>query len=75
MALMTVLSTKQIERVVRNCFAESVGPSQSQLNGVNMPLNTRKIMIGGLVAGIVIILLNILAQFVLGERVQHEMNA
>lgn len=30
---------------------------------------------GGVVAGIVIILLNILAQFVLGEGVQQEMNA
>lgn len=40
-----------------------------------MPLNTRKVMIGGVVAGIVIIILNILAQVVLGERVQHEMNA
>ncbi len=40
-----------------------------------MPLNTRKVIIGGLAAGIVIIILNILAQFVLGDRVQHEMNA
>ncbi len=40
-----------------------------------MPLNTRKVMIGGVVAGTIIIILNILAQVVLGERVQHEMNA
>ncbi len=32
-------------------------------------------MIGGVVAGTIIIILNILAQVVLGERVQHEMNA
>jgi uncharacterized membrane protein len=42
---------------------------------VNMPLNTRKVITGGLVAGIVIIILNVLAQFVLGERVQQEMDA
>lgn len=40
-----------------------------------MPLNIRKVIIGGLVAGIVIIILNILVQFILGDRVQHEMNA
>jgi hypothetical protein len=49
--------------------------SSPQRNEVNMPLNTRKIIIGGLVAGIVLIILNILAQFVLGDRVQNEMNA
>ncbi|MCL4301225.1 MAG: hypothetical protein KJ077_36170 [Anaerolineae bacterium] len=46
-----------------------------ETNGVNTSLNTQKIIIGGLVAGIVIILLNILAQFVLGDSVQQEMSA
>lgn len=45
------------------------------INEVNMPLNTQKVIVGGLVAGMVIILLNILAQFVLGDSIQQEMNA
>jgi hypothetical protein len=49
--------------------------SSPQINGVNTSLNTQKVIVGGLVAGIVIILLNILAQFVLGDSIQQEMNA
>lgn len=46
-----------------------------EINEVNTSLNTRRVIIGGLVAGIVIILLNILAQFVLVDSVQQEMSA
>jgi hypothetical protein len=40
-----------------------------------MSINTKKVVTGGLAAGVVIILLNILAQIVFGSRMQHEMNA
>lgn len=39
-----------------------------------MSLNFRKVITGGLLAGFVIIILNILAQFVIMDRVQREMN-
>jgi hypothetical protein len=56
-------------------FENRVLNRSPQINGVNTSLNTKKVIIGGLVAGVVIILLNILAQFVLGDRIQNEMNA
>ncbi len=40
-----------------------------------MAINSRKVLTGGLSAGLVLIVFNILAQFVLTGRVQHEMNA
>ncbi len=40
-----------------------------------MPINARKLFIGGLVSGAVLVVLNIVAQFALGNRLEHEMNA
>lgn len=40
-----------------------------------MPMNFKKVLIGGLVAGIVLIVANVLATVVLGNRVQEDMNA
>jgi hypothetical protein len=42
--------------------------------GGYMSINPRRVITGGLVAGVVIILFNILAQFVLADRVKQEMN-
>lgn len=39
-----------------------------------MSLNPRRVIVGGLLAGVVILIFNILAQFVLMDRVQQEMN-
>jgi hypothetical protein len=39
-----------------------------------MSLNHRKVITGGLLAGIIIIIINILGQFVLIDRIQQEMN-
>lgn len=38
-------------------------------------INVARTLTGGLLAGVVIIVLNVVAQLVLSERVQHEMNA
>lgn len=56
-------------------FENRVLHSSPQINEVDTPLNTQKVIIGGLVAGSVIILLNILAQFILGDSIRQEMNA
>jgi len=40
-----------------------------------MSINPRRVITGGLLAGVVIIIFNILAQFVIMDRVQQEMNA
>ncbi len=40
-----------------------------------MRINIRKVILGGMVAGMIIIILNVVAQIVLGDRVQREMNA
>ncbi len=40
-----------------------------------MRINIRKVVLGGMVAGMIIVILNVVAQFVLGDRVQREMNA
>jgi hypothetical protein len=39
-----------------------------------MSINIRKVITGGLLAGVTIIIFNILGQFVLMDRIQHEMN-
>ena len=39
-----------------------------------MSLNSQKVIIGGLLAGVVIFIFNLLAQFILMDRVQQEMN-
>ncbi len=39
-----------------------------------MSLNPRRVITGGLLAGVIIIIFNIFAQFILMDRVQHEMN-
>lgn len=38
-------------------------------------MNYRKVITGGLVAGVIMIIFNIVTQLVLGDHVQHEMNA
>ncbi len=40
-----------------------------------MSINPRRVLTGGFLAGVVIIIFNILAQFVIMDRVQREMNA
>lgn len=40
-----------------------------------MPINTRRVITGGFAAGVALIILNILVQFAVGERIQHDMNA
>ena len=40
-----------------------------------MFLNPRRVIAGGLLAGVIILILNVVAQFVLTDRVQHEMSA
>ncbi len=40
-----------------------------------MRINVRKLLMGGLVAGVVLVICNVLAQFVLVDRVRGEMNA
>lgn len=40
-----------------------------------MAVNIRKVVSGGLLAGVVIIIINVLAQFALMDRAQREMNA
>ncbi len=40
-----------------------------------MRINIRKVFLGGMVAGMIIIILNVVAQLVLGDRVQRDMNA
>jgi hypothetical protein len=39
-----------------------------------MSLSHRKVITGGLLAGVIIIIFNILGQFLLMDRIQHEMN-
>jgi hypothetical protein len=39
-----------------------------------MSINIRKVFTGGLLAGVIIIIFNILGQFVIMDRIQHEMN-
>jgi hypothetical protein len=40
-----------------------------------MAVNIRRVVTGGLLAGVVIIIINVLAQFALMDRAQREMNA
>lgn len=40
-----------------------------------MPINLKKVLAGGVMAGVVLIILNSLAQFVLMNRFQQEMNS
>lgn len=40
-----------------------------------MAINVKRVVIGGLAAGIVLLLINLLAQVVFGNRIQQDMNA
>ncbi len=46
-----------------------------RLHSTHMKMNVGKIIAGGLLAGIILIVINVLAQLVLAERVWNEMNA
>lgn len=40
-----------------------------------MAINSKRVLSGGLVAGFVLIVINVLAQLILGNRIQEDMNA
>ena len=58
---------------IRSELAARILPTP--IPGDIMPIKLRKLLPGGVVAGVVLILLNVAAQFVLGDRIEREMNA
>lgn len=43
--------------------------------GITMTINVKRVLIGGLAAGIVLIIINLFAQFMFGNRIRQDMNA